>query len=494
MSGLIKRRPFMQMMGIGLAGVYGSCTRTPPTAHGIGGSRPNIILVLTDDQGYGDLGCHGHPYLETPNLDKLYRESTRLTDYHASPTCAPTRSALMTGRAPFKNGVTHTILERERMTLDATTIAEVLKKAGYTTGIFGKWHLGDEEPYQPHHRGFDEVFIHGGGGIGQVYPGSCADAPGNTYFDPAIRHNNTFVKTEGFCTDVFFRQALGWINTNRDNPFFAYISTNAPHDPFICPEQYRKRYDDKSGTKDTASFYGMITNIDDNVGLLMRKLDEWNLAGNTLLVFMTDNGTSAGDFNSGMTGRKGTVHEGGTRVPAFFRLPGKIAAGQDIDRLTRHVDIFPTFAEIAGFSAYGNVDGRSLLPLIENPGAEWNDRMTFFHLGRWGKKGVPGWDNGHCDPDKAKFENFAVRTEQWRLVGTDELYDIQNDPGENINVIKQHPEVAQQVLAAYDTWWDEVRPLMINEDVPLAKEHPFHVRYQKQLTENGIPDWVPQHI
>src|SRR5215831_55454 len=195
-------------------------------------SRPNIIFVLTDDQGYGDLACHGNPVVKTPHLDRLHEQSVRLTDFHVSPTCAPTRCSLLTGRHEFKSGVTHTILERERMSLQATTIAEVLKSAGYTTGIFGKWHLGDEAERRPDRRGFDETFIHGGGGIGQTYPGSCGDAPGNTYFDPAILHNGRFEKTHGYCTDVFFGQALRWIDQVRGRkPFFAYIACNAPHVP-----------------------------------------------------------------------------------------------------------------------------------------------------------------------------------------------------------------------------------------------------------------------
>ncbi len=173
--------------------------------------KPNIILVMTDDQGYGPVGRHGHPWIKTPNLDKLYDQSTRLTRFLVSPTCSPTRSALMTGRHPLKNGITHTILERERMALDATILPQVLKTAGYTSGIFGKWHLGDEEAYQPHKRGFDEAFIHGAGGIGQSYKCSCADVPGNKYFDPTIRHNGSFVRTKGYCTDLFFTAAMGWM-------------------------------------------------------------------------------------------------------------------------------------------------------------------------------------------------------------------------------------------------------------------------------------------
>ena len=199
---------------------------------------------MPDDVGYGDFSCLGNPIVKTPHLDAFWKQSVRFTDFHVSPTCAPTRAALMTGRHEFKSGVTHTIFERERLSLKATTLAQVLKSAGYTTGIFGKWHLGDEAAYQPDRRGFDEVFIHGGGGIGQTYPGSCGDAPGNTYFNPAILHNGTFEKTEGYCTDVFFDQALRWIDARRKagTPFFAYITPNAAHEPLQCPEDYATRH------------------------------------------------------------------------------------------------------------------------------------------------------------------------------------------------------------------------------------------------------------
>ena len=234
---------------------------------------------MTDDQGYGDLGWTGNPIIHTPHIDAFAKQSIRFTDFHVSPTCSPTRCSLMTGRHEFRSGVTHTIFERERMSLKSTTLAQVLKSAGYTTGIFGKWHLGDEAPYQPDKRGFDEVFIHGAGGIGQSYAGSCGDAPGNKYFDPAIRHNGQFEKTKGYCTDLFFAQALKWMDTKRKDksPFFAYITPNAPHAPLQCPEDYAKRYADKVDTN-VAKFYGMIENIDDNFGRLLAKLDEWGLA------------------------------------------------------------------------------------------------------------------------------------------------------------------------------------------------------------------------
>jgi len=287
---------------------------------GLAGSRPNIILVITDDQGYANISSLGHPVLRTPHLDELYELSTRFTSFHVSPTCAPTRSAMMSGRHEFKNGVTHTILERERMSLETTTFVEIIKEAGYTTGIFGKWHLGDEIPYQPGNRGFDEVFIHGAGGMGQAYDCSCADFPPNgieegRYFDPVINHNGLAVKTKGFCTDVFFKQALGWIKSCRDKeePFFAYISTNAPHSPMIAPEHYKKRFIDLGYNDELIGYYGMIENIDDNMGLLLEKMKDWGLEENTLLIFISDNGPAKGTevFNAGLNGKKGTPYDGG---------------------------------------------------------------------------------------------------------------------------------------------------------------------------------------
>ena len=461
-------------------------------------SKPNIILVMTDDLGYGDLACHGHPFIKTSNLDKLYAQSTRFTDFHVSPTCAPTRSALMSGRAPFKNGVTHTILERERLAISATTIAEVLKTAGYSTGIFGKWHLGDADAYQPDRRGFDEVFIHGSGAIGESFPGTQGAIPGTGYFNPIIKHNNTFVKTEGYCTDVFFQQALSWIKQSKDKPFFAYIPTNAPHLPWIVADKYKALYEGKC-TDAEARFFGMITNIDENMGLLMKKLDQWGIANNTLLIFMSDNGTSGGldVYNFGMKGKKGTLNEGGARVPLFVRLPGKIKEGVDVDRLTRHYDIFPTLAEFAGAKipqGY-DFDGRSLMPLIDNSQVDWKARYTFFHKGRWGKKNASKRHaRGNTDPDKAKYKDFAVRSEKWRLVGTSELYNIDADSGEQNNLAEENPEVVRQMLKAYEAWWDEVRPMMVNEDATLNTGKPFIERYEKQKKEKGIPMWKPQLV
>lgn len=463
------------------------------------GSRPNIILVMTDDQGKGDLSCLGNPDMNTPNLDRLYAVSTRFTSFHVSPTCAPTRSAIMTGRHEFKNGVTHTILERERMTLKSTTLAESLRDAGYDTGIFGKWHLGDEEPYQPHKRGFTEAFIHGAGGIGQAYDCSCGDAPPNRenrYFDNVIRHNGKFVRTKGFCTDVFFQAALGWIKERQEmeKPFFAYITPNAPHGPMIAPEKYTKPFLDAGFDEKTAGRYGMIVNIDDNVGLLMRKLQDWRLEESTLLIFMTDNGqagrrgTRNGEsykiHTAGFKSGKGSPYEGGTCVPAFWRWKDVLREGKDIGALTAHIDLFSTFAELAGARLpEGNqIKGRSMVALLENSEANWPGRFLFTHQGRWAKG---------ANPDDSKFRNCAVRNSRFRFVNNKELYDMQNDPYETTNIIRGHSDVVAEMRAAYDEWWTETLPLMVNENVPNSPTKPFFVLYEKQLKSVGIPLWKP---
>jgi len=495
---MISRRDFLEVISMTTTGLVAGhgLSQTALATGSLKKKQPNIVLVITDDQGYGDLSCHGNPVLNTPNLDALHARSVRFTNFHVSPTCAPTRSALFSGRHEFKNGVTHTLNERERMSLKTVTLADTLKKAGYTTGIFGKWHLGDEDPYQPGKRGFDEAFNHGAGGIGQRYPGNtCADAPANQqnrYYDTVIKHNGTFVKTKGFCTDVFFRQALGWINQKRTagKPFLAYITTNAPHSPYIAPDKYKKPFLDQGLDEKLAGFYGMIVNIDDNMKLLADKLSEWGLEENTLLIFMTDNGSAAGGriFNAGMKGTKGNPNEGGTRVPAFFCWKGVLKQGIDVNRLTAHIDIYPTLAEIAHtkLPANGQVEGRSLVPLLKNPRAKWEDRLLFTHVGRWPKG---------ADPQGHKYNRFSVRSERFLLVGKEELYDIKADPGQKVNVIDKHPNAAKKMLKAYDQWWEETKPLMVNETAPVYQgKQPFVKQYEEQLEGKGIPDWIPPAI
>ncbi|MFM8270776.1 MAG: arylsulfatase [Gemmata sp.] len=451
----------------------------------IAGKKPNVVFILTDDQGYGDISAHGNPVLKTPNLDKLHAEGLRFTDFHVSPTCSPTRSALLTGRHEFKNGVTHTILERERLTLKAITLPQVLKAAGYTTGIFGKWHLGDEPDRWPDKRGFDEMFIHGCGGIGQSYPGSCGDVPGNSYFDPTILHNGVFEKTKGYCTDVFFGQAAKWIESvkGKGERFYCQITTNAPHAPLNVRPEDEARYKDKVKQPNAAKFFGMIANIDDNVGRLLDKLKEWGLEKDTLVIFMNDNGGTAGVpvFNAGMRGSKNTPWLGGTRASSFWRWPGTLTPA-DCDRLTAHIDFLPTLAELANAKlpdeVTKQVEGRSLVPLLRNPKAEWAERTLFTHIGRWPKG---------AKVDDHKFAGCSVHTKRWHLVsagkakGKWELFDLTADSGEKTDVAEQHPEVVKKLGAEYDAWWASLPPFLVNEDAVGPKENPFKELYWKQF-------------
>ncbi len=445
-------------------------------------AKPNIIIVMPDDVGYGDFSCHGNPIVKTPHVDAFREQSVRFTNFHVSPTCAPTRAALLTGRHEFKSGVTHTINERERLSLKATTLAQVLKSSGYATGIFGKWHLGDEEAYQPERRGFDETYIHGAGGIGQSYPGSCGDAPGNTYFSPAVRHNGVFEKTDGYCTDVFFNQALRWIDARRktDAPFFAYITPNAAHTPLQCPEEYAKRHAGE-GTEKVARFYGMIENIDDNFGRLTAALKEWGIERDTLVIFMTDNGGTIGVpvFNAGMRGSKVTPYEGGTRVPSFWRWPAAIEGGRDVSALAAHIDVFPTLAQIAGADLTPEVgrqvEGRSLAPFFKDQKVEWPDRTLVTHVGRW-KKG---------EAESNKYVNMSIRDERYALVNDAELYDLQADPGQKTNVAADHPDVVARLRKDYDAWWRDVLPRLENEDAVGPKVNPYKEWYEKQYGEGA---------
>jgi arylsulfatase A-like enzyme len=448
--------------------------------------QPNIVFIITDDQGYGDISANGNPILKTPHLDQLRAESVRFEDFHVSPTCAPTRSALFSGRHEFKNGVTHTVLERERLSLKSITLAQMLRDAGYATGIFGKWHLGDETEYLPSARGFTEMFIHGAGGIGQSYPGSCGDVPGNKYFNPTILHNDKFVKTEGYCTDVFFRQASRWMKSQNDagKPFFAYIPTNAPHSPYIAKPEDVALYDGKVDQKQLAHFYGMIHNIDWNIGNLMAELKDWGIERDTIVIFMNDNGTAAGAsvFNAGMRGSKGTPFLGGTRASSFWRWPGTWKPGAS-KALTAHIDFFPTLAQVTGIAlsegARKQIEGRSLVPLLENPDSTWPDRYLFTHQGRWPK---------NADPKQSKFNNAAVRNTRWAMVSSTagsepkwQLFDLAEDYGQTRDVSAANPEVVNELSVAFDKWWDECLPLMVNEKVMGPKLNPFAVRYWEQF-------------
>ncbi|WPJ96240.1 arylsulfatase [Coraliomargarita algicola] len=483
--------------------VYVACTcalflTAQLDAKSLAGSRPNIILVISDDQGMGDLSCMGNELVRTPNIDRFYEGATRFTDFQVSPTCAPTRAALMSGRFPFKVGVTHTIQQRERMALDVFTMPQVLQSAGYATGLFGKWHLGDESEYLPQSRGFDEVLMHGAGGIGQTKYGDFPANETNPYFDNVLLHNDTVVQTKGFCTEIFFDAGLAWIKEQHaaEVPYFAYIALNAPHGPFIAPDANKERLLVLGCDETSAARLGMVENIDENFGKLMSKLEEWGALENTIVIFMTDNGAvrkgrtkETPYFNAGLKGGKNSPNEGGTHVPFFVQWQGVTQAGTDIGALAAHIDLYKTFSELAGATLPAemqDLDGRSLVPLLEDPEADWEDRELFIHCGRW-RAG---------EQEKHKYAKCAVRTQRWRLVNNQELYDISRDPGEKKDVAQQYPEVVEQLRKSYDAWWDSALPLMVNEGLPVIapKDQPFAILYDKQLKEKGIPDWAPAEL
>lgn len=405
---------------------------------------PNVILIVTDDQGYGDMACHGNPWLKTPNLDQLREESVRLEDFHVDPVCTPTRAALMTGRYCIRTGAWAVVHGRQLLRRDETTMADVFAAGGYRTGIFGKWHLGDGYPYTPPYRGFQESVVLRGGGIGEI-----PDAWGNDYFDDRYWHNGVLEPYEGYCTDVFMSEGMRFIEANRDRRFFVYLPFNAMHSPHNVADKYAQPYRDAGVPEERAKFYGMIADFDENLGRLLEALKEWGLEEKTLLILFGDNGTSVGagrgkdeGFNAGMRGNKGTVYEGGHRVACFLRWPGRLEAGREVRQLTAHRDLLPTLIELCGLPVPEGVrfDGRSIVPLLRGEEGGWPERT--FVVDRQGD-GLEKW------------KTFAVLSERWRMVN-DELYDIEADPGQRRDVAAEHPDVVKALRAAYEAWWADV--------------------------------------
>jgi arylsulfatase A-like enzyme len=418
-------------------------------------SKPNVILVITDDQGYGDLGCHGNPWIKTPNIDQLWKSSVRLTDFHVSPTCAPTRSALMTGRYNDRTGVWHTVTGRTLLRENEVTMAQIFNDNGYSTGMFGKWHLGDNYPRRPIDLGFQKAVWHRGGA-----PGNTNDYWGNHYFDDHYFDNDVPRQFTGYCTDVWFSEAKKFIDNSRDKPFFCYIATNAPHAPLYVEDKYSAPY--KGDTLiPSANFYGMITNIDDNIGKLRAYLKEQGLEKNTIFIFMTDNGTASGvklqghrfnglpsiyGYGAGMRGKKGSPYEGGHRVPCFIHWPAKqLAIGKDFGGLTAHFDIFPTLVEMCNLKKKGGnkLDGISLWKFF-NGELDWKKaKRTLF--GDSQRLEEPEYNRGS-----------VVMQEGWRFVLGKELYDLKSDPGEIHNVALVYPQKVKEMSNLYDVWFKDV--------------------------------------
>jgi arylsulfatase A-like enzyme len=432
--------------------------------------RPNIVLILTDDQGFGDLGCHGNLKIQTPHLDALARQSVEMKYFYVCPVCSPTRASLMTGRYNYRTGVVDTYLGRSLMHPDEVTLAQLLAAANYRTGIFGKWHLGDNYPMRPMDKGFQETLVLKGGGIGQP-----SDLPGgSSYFDPVLLHNGKPEKTKGYCSDVFTDAAIRFLEQNRDRPCFVYLPFNAPHAPLQVPDSYYQKYKDldlgsaefpaigypitgRVDPAETARVYGMVTNIDDNVGRLLAKLDQLHLAEQTLVIFLTDNGPQQPRYNSGLRGRKGSVYDGGSRVPCFVRFPDRFKPGRKIDRIAAHIDLAPTIVDVCGIPPAGKprFDGRSLLPLLQGEPGPWPDRTLFF---QW-----------HRGDEPEMFRAFAARSQRWKLVqalGSGpgrfpaqpkyELFDMAADPFERNDLAGRHPEIVDRLRKDYQTWFRDV--------------------------------------
>lgn len=402
---------------------------------------PNVIVIMTDDQGYGDIAAHGNPYIETPNIDKLHDQAIRLEDFHVNPTCSPTRASLMTGKYTHRVGVWHTVIGRERIRSTEITMADVFKENGYATAMFGKWHLGDDYPFRPSDRGFDESVIHKAGSVNQMVDYWDNDRMNDTYF-----HNNKPKKYSGFSSDVFFEEAASFIKSNKDKPFFAYIATSAPHGPNNVKQEWADKYLEKGLNEDVSNFYASIERIDFNLGEFRSTLKLLGLEQNTILVFLTDNGTTMpNDHNSaGMRGRKGTVYEGGHRVPCFIYWPEKnLMGGTEYHGLTSVMDLLPTFIDICNLKSNKiNFDGQSLKPMLLGKESGLNDRYFIVEQQRI--------------PVPVKWRNCVVVDKKWRLINGKVLYDLEKDFGQTNDVAAQFPEVVQELRTKYERIWEDI--------------------------------------
>ena len=431
---------------------------------------------MTDDQGYGDLGCHGNDVIKTPNIDAFYEDSVRMTDFHVGPTCAPSRSGLYTGHYANSTGVWHTIGGRSLLRENEWTIADAFRDSGYRTGLFGKWHLGDEFPFRPHDRGFDDAVFHGGGGISQT-----PDYWGNDYFDDTYSVNDEKKAFKGYCTDVFFNEGLNFIEENKDEPFLCFIPTNAPHGPFNVDNKYTDLYPDVTPAQ-RARFYGMITNVDENFGILREKLKGWGLEENTILIFMTDNGTATGcsqdedqfitgGFNAGMRGTKNSPYEGGHRVPFFIRWPeGNLLGGRDVHELTANVDFMPTLMELCGIDVpeERTFHGQSVASLVKGENmAELKERIIVTDSQRL------------TNPEKWRSSSSMMG--KWRLVNGKELYNIADDPEQRTDLALNYSELVDVLRAGYEKWWEMV-------SVQFDVEIPHHLNREKSIRLN-THDW-----
>ena len=487
----VERRFFLKMMtpALILAGTPNLLKSASPKNN----KKPNVILILSDDQGYADTGIHGNKLIDTKYIDSLAKDGCEFTRFYVEPVCAPTRASLLTGRYYYRTGVIHTSRGGAKMAGDETTIAELLKNNGYKTAMFGKWHLGDNYPMRPQDQGFEETLYHRGGGIGQT-----PDQP-NSYLNPLLWKNGAQYQGTGYCTDIFFDKAIGFIQQNKNNPFFVYVPTNTPHTPLEISNEYEKIYTDKGLDKTTAKVYGMIKNIDDNFGRLLSVLKNTKLEKETLIIYISDNGANTDRFNVGLRQRKASVYEGGIRAISFFKFGKNIARGKSINSIAAHIDIFPTILDVCGITKPPElrIDGRSIYPFMkENSQTIPNPERTLFiqcHRGLGPKK----------------YQNCAAITRRYKMVGNPgtfnneeleksekesqfELYDIENDMGEKNNLAEEKPLILKKLLSEYNAWFNDVKasrhfkPGIIKLGSSL--ENPATLcRYQDSSYLKGIP-------
>ncbi len=406
---------------------------------------PNVIFVITDDQGYGDIGYHGNPVLKTPNLDRMARESAQLDNHHHDPLCSPSRAALLTGQYGCRNGVWHVIHGRHLLNPTAVTMADMFAANGYRTGMFGKWHLGDNYPFAPQYRGFDEVLCHRGGGVGEL-----PDYWGNSYVDDVYFHNGEPFRCEGYCTDVFFDAALNFIEATAEAPFFVYLAPNAMHAPHIVPDQYAAPYLAQEIPDERAKFCGMIANFDENMGKLFARLRALGLDEDTVVMFTADHGTAAGydpatgdGFNAGLRGKKGSVYDGGHQVNFFFRWPTHLPAERKVGQLTAHIDILPTLIDICDlkYDPEQRFDGLSLAGLLRGDDDALPERSIIVQL----QLAQP-----------RKWHQTVVLNGLWRLVNGAQLYDVEGDRAQEHDVAAEHPLTVDALRRDYDAFWQDM--------------------------------------
>lgn len=419
---------------------------------------PNIILILTDDQGWGDLSISGNTNLETPNIDRLAETGVTFDRFYVSPVCSPTRAEMLTGRYHPRGGVYSTSAGGERLDLDETTIADYFKKAGYTTAAYGKWHNGMQPPYHPNARGFDDFY------------GFCSGHWGN-YFSPMLEHNGEIVQGNGFVVNDFTERGMDFMEKNKDRPFFLYLPYNTPHSPMQVPDRWWNKFENKElemlhrdpereDIPFTRAALAMCENIDWNVGRIMGKVEELDLAENTIIIYLSDNGPNSWRWNGGMKGRKGSTDEGGIRSPMFLKWEGKIPSGKKVEKIAGAIDLLPTLADLAGieFQPEKPLDGVSLKPLLFENNPNWEERFIFSH---WAGK-------------------TSVRSQQFRHDNEGNLFDMENDPGQHEDVSQKYPEIANQIIRAKEMWNNEVL-----SELPETDDRTFTI---------GHPDYQFTHI